>query len=254
MALYKTQAVVIGRRPIGESDRLVTFYTRDLGKLSGVAKGARRPRSRFGSALELFTQGQLLFFDSGRSGLVRVDHFDALHSFVPIWEDLERLGHGAWVVECLGRLSADWDPHAALYGLLVRTLRALEGPTRPPRAALCFALRSLDLLGHRPRLDRCLVCGRVPDGAVQLSFAEGGIICAGCVTAAGQGAVLSRPALGGLRRLRTFNWGQALAASIPVALESEMMKALESYLVRLIGCVPRAGRFLSQTSAALAAD
>ncbi|HWN91251.1 MAG TPA: DNA repair protein RecO, partial [Verrucomicrobiae bacterium] len=79
MAVHRTQAVVIGRRALGESDRLVDFYTRDHGKVRGVAKSARRPRSRFGSALELFTLGELVFFDTGRSDLVRVDHFDIVH-------------------------------------------------------------------------------------------------------------------------------------------------------------------------------
>src|SRR5574341_156092 len=122
MAIHKTEAVVIGRRGLGESDRLVEFYTREFGKVRGVAKSARRPRSRFGSSLELFTLGEMIFFDTGRSELVRVDHFDILHPFVGVREDLERLGRGAWAVECLARLSADRDPHPALFRLLVRTL------------------------------------------------------------------------------------------------------------------------------------
>jgi DNA repair protein RecO (recombination protein O) len=78
MALYKTDAVVMSRRGLGESDRLVEFYSRDFGKVRGVAKAARRPRSRFGSALETFTLGRLVFFDSGRSELVRVDQLLSL--------------------------------------------------------------------------------------------------------------------------------------------------------------------------------
>ena len=81
-------------------DRLVEFYTRDHGKVRGVAKSARRPRSRFGAALEPFTLGELVFFDTGRSGLVRVDHFDIVHSFVRVRENLDRLGRGAWMCEC----------------------------------------------------------------------------------------------------------------------------------------------------------
>ena len=80
MALYKTRGVVIGRRAFGESDRLVDFYTRDHGKVRGIARSARRPRSRFGSALELFTLGEMVFFDTGRSELVQVDHFDIVRS------------------------------------------------------------------------------------------------------------------------------------------------------------------------------
>src|SRR5258708_12284447 len=99
MALYKTRAVVIGRRAFGESDRLVDFYTREYGKVRGIARAARRPRSRFGSALELFTLGEMVFFDGGRSELVQVDHFDIVRPFVRVREHLERLGPGAWAVE-----------------------------------------------------------------------------------------------------------------------------------------------------------
>ena len=108
---------------MGEQDRLVEFYTRDHGKVRGVAKSARRPRSRFVAALEPFTLGELVFFYTGRSELVRVDHFDIVHSFVRVRENLERLGRGAWMCESLTRLSADRDPHPALFGLLVRSLR-----------------------------------------------------------------------------------------------------------------------------------
>ena len=94
MALHKTRAVVIGRRAFGESDRLVDFYTREYGKVRGIARAARRPRSRFGSALELFTLGEMVFFDSGRSELVQVDHFDIVRPFVRVRENLERLGQG----------------------------------------------------------------------------------------------------------------------------------------------------------------
>src|SRR3989442_15911503 len=103
MALYKTQGIVIGRRALGESDRLVDFYTRDHGKVRGVAKSARRPPSRFGSALELFTLGELVFFDTGRSDLVRGDHFDIAHPFPRVRGHLERLGPGAWVLEAFAR-------------------------------------------------------------------------------------------------------------------------------------------------------
>src|SRR5262249_33723186 len=151
---------VINRRPFGESDRLVEFYSREFGKLRGIAKSARRPRSRFGSALELFTLGQLVFFDSGRSDLVQVNHFDILHPFLEVREDLERLARGGWVAEGLARLSADRDPQPTLFRLLVETLTALERSRRPAWVAACFAIRAVDLLGHRPRLDRCAACGR----------------------------------------------------------------------------------------------
>src|SRR3990167_5133317 len=144
MGLGRSAAIVIGSFPIGESDLVVTFYSREHGKIRGVAKAARRVRSRFGGALEMFTLGELIFFDTGRSDLVRVDHFDIVRPFVGVREHLERLGQGAWAAEFVARLTADRDPHPALFALLVRSLRALESNSRPPRVAACFALRAVD--------------------------------------------------------------------------------------------------------------
>ncbi|PYN45828.1 MAG: DNA repair protein RecO [Candidatus Rokuibacteriota bacterium] len=158
MALGKSAAVVIGSFPLGESDRLVTFYSRDFGKIRGVAKAARRMRSRFGSALELCTLGELVFFDAGRSELVRVDHFDITHPFQRVREDLERLAQAAWIVECVARLTAERDRHVALFGLLVRGLRALEGSRKPARVAICFGVRYIEDCPGRRRWP-CLSAG-----------------------------------------------------------------------------------------------
>ena len=247
MALYKTRAMVIGRRAFGESDRLVDFYTRDHGKVRGIARSARRPRSRFGSALELFTLGEMVFFDSGRSELVQVDHFDIVHPFVGAREDLERLGQGAWAVEVVARLSADRDPHPALFALLVRTLTAMEASRRPSRVAVCFGLRAVDLLGHRPRIDRCVACGRphpFPDAALDMT--AGGLVCAGC--RAGADAIpLSGGLVGTLKRLRALSWEEAPRLNLAPNLDAELAVVLEGLLARLMGRYPLSSRFITQT-------
>jgi DNA repair protein RecO (recombination protein O) len=251
MALYKTRAVVIGRRPFGESGRLVDFYTRDYGKVRGIARSARRPRSRFGSALELFTLGEMVFFNTGRSELVQVDHFDIVRPFVGVREHLERLGQGAWAVEVIARLSADRDPHPALFGLLVRTLTALESARRPTRVAVCFGLRAVDLLGHRPRLDRCVGCGRLvpfPDSA--LDVAAGGLVCAGCRPGA-DAIPLSGALIGTLTRLRALSWEEALRLRLAAELDAELSVVLEGLVARLMGRYPLSSRFVAQTRRAL---
>jgi DNA repair protein RecO (recombination protein O) len=252
MASHKTQAVVIGRRALGESDRLVDFYTLEFGKLRGVAKSARRPRSRFSSALEPFTLGELVFFDTGRSELVQVDHFDLVEPFVGVREHLERLGQGAWAVECVTRLSADRDPHPALFRLLVRDLRALEASRRPAWISVCFAVRAVDLLGHRPRIDRCVSCGRAyPFAGAALDVAAGGLTCAGC--AAGADAIpLSGSVVGALARLRGLRWDDALRLTLAPGLERELGSLVDGLVTRLAGRPSRSSRFLGQIRRSLA--
>src|SRR5262245_2596159 len=181
MALGKSPAVVIGSFPLAESDRIVTFFTRDFGKVRGIARAARRMRSRFGSALELLTLGDLVFFDGGRSDLVQVDHFDIVRPFERVRDDLERLGQAAWMAECVARLTADRDPSATLYGLLVRALGRVEAGDPPRRVATVFGLRCVDALGHRLRIDACVSCGRRahPAGAaIAIDVEAGGMTCA----------------------------------------------------------------------------
>ena len=247
MALYKTRGVVIGRRAFGESDRLVDFYTRDHGKVRGIARSARRPRSRFGSALELFTLGEMVFFDSGRSELVQVDHFDIVHPFVGVREDLDRLGQGAWVVEVVARLSADRDPQPALFGLLVRALQAMETSVRPARVGVCFGLRAVDLLGHRPRIDRCMACGRLhPFADPALDVTAGGLVCAAC-RPGGDAIPLSGALVGTLKRLRALSWEEALRLNLASDLDAELAGLLEGLLARLMGRYPLSSRFITQT-------
>ncbi len=247
MALERTQAVVVGRRALGERDRLVVFYTRDFGQLRGVARSVRRPRSRMVGAFEILTLGDLVFFDTGRSELVRIDHFDVRNPFAAVREDLERLGHGAWAVECVTRLTADRDPQPALFRLLVRALEALDAGTAPPRVAACFGLRAVDLLGQRPRLDRCMRCGRAyPFAGARLDVEAGGLVCARCVADAGA-LTVSPAAAGTLRRLRAAAWADGLQLPLGRGTERELWQLVEGLAAQLMGHPARASRFLEQT-------
>jgi DNA repair protein RecO (recombination protein O) len=244
MALGKSSAVVIGSFDLGESDRVVTFYSREHGKVRGIAKASRRMRSRFGGALELFTLGELVFFDTGRSELVRVDHFDVLEPFAALRADLERLGQAAWIVECVGRLTAERDPHAALYGLLTRALRACAGAAAPIRVAVCFGARCVDVLGHRPRLDRCVECGRAYPFA-RPALDEGGVVCEACAAQVSGATPISPAAVAALGRLRAARWEEALTQPLG-RIEAELRVALEAHMTRLIGHPTRTAKFLRE--------
>ena len=243
MGLGTSAAVVIGSFPLGESDRVVTFFSREFGRVRGVAKAARRIRSRFGGALELFTLGELVFFDTGRSELVRIDHFDVTHPFAGLREDLETLGEAAWMVEIVARTTGERDRQPALYGLLVRALRAMEASTRPPRVAVCFGVRCLDVLGHRPRLDRCVECGKAYPFA-HPALAEGGVVCEGC-RASGDAVPVAPATVAAFARLRGLRWEEAVATPVGRA-GPELRAVLDTQLSRLIGQPTRSGRFLRE--------
>ncbi len=248
MGLGKSSAVVIGSFALGESDTVVTFFSRNFGKVRGVAKRARRMPSKFGGALELLTLGELIFFDTGRSDLVRVDAFDIVRPFGRVREDLERLGETAWAAECVGRLTAERDPNRAIYGLLVRMLGAVEAGVPPRRAAVVFGVRCVDALGHRLRLDACVTCGRRPapgrDG-VAVDVDAGGLVCPACAT-----DDLPRVApttVTAFSRLRTLSWEEALGLGLG-ASEAALRALLDHHVSRLIGHPTRTTRFLREVA------
>jgi DNA repair protein RecO (recombination protein O) len=247
MAVTRTSAVVLGSFPLGESDRVVTFFSRHCGKVRGVAKGARRLRSRFGGALELLTLGELVFFDNGRSELVQVDHFDIVRPFARARDDLERLGQAAWIAECLTRLTAERDPSPVLYGLVVRALAGIEAGHAPRRLALVFGFRSIDALGHRLRIDVCMGCGRrrsSQPGRVAIDPEGGGLVCESC--ARGVDVVdVGASTVDALRRLRGMAWTEAIAAPFGHA-ESELRAILDAHVTHLIGHPPRTTRFVRE--------
>jgi DNA repair protein RecO (recombination protein O) len=248
MALGKSPAVVIGSTPLGESDRIVSFFSRDFGKVRGVARAARRMRSRFGSALELLTLGELVFFDGGRSELVAVDHFDIVHPFEGVRGDLARLGQAAWMVECVARLTADRDPSATLYSLLVRALRSIEAGHPPRRAATAFGLRCVDALGHRLRIDACVGCGRrgsPPGTSIAIDVEAGGLTCAACAGRTRGALRVERSTLGALRRLRAMSWADAMGIALG-ATEDHVREIVDLHVARLAGQPVRAARFLRE--------
>jgi DNA repair protein RecO (recombination protein O) len=248
MTLGKSPAVVIGSFPLGESDRIVSFFSRDFGQVRGVARAARRMRSRFGSALELLTLGDLVFFDGGRGDLVQVDHFDIVHPFEGVRDDLERLGQAAWMVECVARLTADRDPSATLYGLLVRALKSVEAGDPPRRAATTFGLRCVDALGHRLRIDACVSCGRrggATAAGAAIDVEAGGLTCAACAGRIRDAVRVDGNTLGAVRRLRSMAWSDAMRLGLG-ATEDHVREIVDLHVARLAGQPVRAARFLRE--------
>lgn len=247
MPLLRTEGIVLQAWDLGEHDRLVTLYTREHGRLAAVARGARRLRSRFSGALELFTWGDAVGFEREGRALVRLDHFDIRQPFRRLREDLECLGQGARMVEAIARLTAERDAQPLCFALLLRGLRALDQGAAPARVQLAFALRLLDLLGHRPRLDRCGRCGRaVSTQGVMFDAAEGSLVCERCRTG---GPALAPAVAAALRGLQTASWEARLGARLAPAVEQAAAAVLDEYLAALVGAPLRAPRFLAQTRA-----
>lgn len=164
----------------GEADRILHLYTRDRGRLGAIAKGVRRPRSRFGGRLEPLFRVDLVLHE-GRGELCTVTSASTVRAHPRIREGREALQRATQACDAVLRLFDSQEPNRPAYNLLCHELMLLD--TRPESAsraqALSFRLKLLLAAGFLPELAACAACGeREHLGA--FSASAGGVVCAGC--------------------------------------------------------------------------
>ena len=179
---HKTLAVVLHSLDYGESDRIVTFYTADFGKLKGIAKGARRSRRRFVNALEPFCCSQILFSRKSLEMLALIESCDVVHHYPKIRGDLEKTLIASSVIELVEAFTTEGKANDRLFETLQDFLRLLDEGKRREGLLPFFTMRLLKLTGYEPALDRCLHCKASIGGGEPYRFSpgRGGLLCRSC--------------------------------------------------------------------------
>lgn len=185
MVLLKTPAITLKSRKWGEADRIVTFYTLRFGKVRGVARGARRVKSRFGSALEPFVSSELNLFEKPHDSLYRVTQVDIQESFSTLREDLTLMSGGARLVNLVTAITAEGDPCPLIFETLLNGLRVLQSGGDTLLMTLLLQIRLLGQTGFRPQTDHCAGCGALfqnvrTDSPLWFSPQSGGLVCQPC--------------------------------------------------------------------------
>jgi DNA repair protein RecO (recombination protein O) len=177
MSVHQVEAVVLRTWPIHEADQIVSLFTRDYGKIKGVAKAAAKSRRRFGGALEPMTYVRAHYAEKPSQELVRLDSFDILHSPLAEPVDYARAAALAFFAEVLEQTLPDHDPHDLVFRLLLSVLEQ----TRVDQIWMpitYFALWTTRLMGWLPDLSRCLRCGVSLAGQpAYFHFSSDGLVC-----------------------------------------------------------------------------
>jgi DNA repair protein RecO (recombination protein O) len=176
----KAEAVVLRSMRYGEADRILHLYTPDRGRISAIAKGVRRSKSRFGGRLEPYFRLRLVLYQ-GRSDLLTVTSAETLSAHARLREHGGALDSAARACDAVGRVFADGEPHAGVYHLLSNQLGLLDAdPARATCAnALAFRLKLLLAAGFAPHLAACAGCGET-EHLAGFSGAAGGVVCSAC--------------------------------------------------------------------------
>jgi len=227
------EAVVLRHSDWGEADRLLTLYTRDMGKLRALAKGVRRLRSRKAGHLEPFTRASLLVA-RGRD-LWIVTQAATVEAYLPMREDLVRTGYAFYIVELIDRFSYEEGENRGLYQLLIDTLARISGEIDPLPAVRYFDIRLLDLLGYRPQLVQCVRCNEAIQAEDQFfSYEMGGVLCPQCGHQTGASRPVSMRALKFMRHYQRSSYEAARITGLPAVVRPELETLLQGYLSYLL--------------------
>ncbi len=230
----RVEAIVLRHSDLGEADRLLVLYTRQLGKLHAVAKGARKITSRKAGHLEPFTRVHLQLA-RGRD-LYIITQAEAVDLYPALRQDLTLTGYAAYVLELLDRFVPDEEGASPpLFHLLTQTLSRLAAQPWPWITLRYYEMRLLDLLGFRPQLFECANCRQVilPEDQF-FSPSLGGVICRRC----GQGLPglwsISVEALKYLRHFQRSDYRSAMQARPAPSTQREVETILQGYFQFLL--------------------
>ena len=184
MPLHESEAIILQSYSLGEADRLVSFFSRNMGRVRGVAAGARRTKSRFGSTLERLSHIRIWFFEKETRDLVRINQSELIESFLDAFSDFPSSVALSIFTEVTEAVLPEHEPSDANFRLLLLAAQAIKRTRRPELPLAYFTLWTVKLAGWLPSLGACSRCGRAIAPADSAYFSRGAsaIFCSRCRT------------------------------------------------------------------------
>jgi len=180
MPAYPLRAIVLRKTKLGETDVILDLIASDGRIVRAVAKGLRKPGSRFGGRLEPYSDVELLLH-TGRTFEV-VTEARTVDPHAALREDYDRQAAAAVVADVLDKIALEGQSDPRLFGLGDATLEVLEtcAVDRLPTIVVAFLVKSMAMHGYRPELDACVACASDPAGSSLFSLSGGGVVCEAC--------------------------------------------------------------------------
>jgi DNA repair protein RecO (recombination protein O) len=231
---YQTPAIVIKKTKLGEADRILTLYSPTLGKIQGVAKAVRKPKSKLSGHLEMLTYSQVTLV-SGKT-IDTIIGSQTLNVFLAVKNDLDLLSCALYMTEMISQFTPAETEDCPLFELLLNSIEQLPLVTDRNLLLRHFELRLLHQAGYRPELRKCVLCSKVLETATY-SFAPsaGGILCQSCQRLGKYyGYTLSWDCLGVIRFIQDGDWRSVSITPIDATILKEIERMLRNYIRHLL--------------------
>lgn len=234
MAIQKTDGILLRRQDLRETSLIVTFFTRDFGKIKGIVRGVRGPRSACGGAnLEPFALDGLVFYERKKTDIFTISQCDLIDYFSPIRDSLVRLSYAMYLVELMDSVTALSDKNIEAFDLLLDSLKLLAAGDKEcsaRRVGRIFEIRLLHLLGIMPSLESCANCGGRSEITARFSIRNGGLLCKKCLSADRE----ARPILVGtvkfIEHIRSLPFDRVARIKVASEVGHELERLLRRFL------------------------
>jgi DNA repair protein RecO (recombination protein O) len=240
---YRCEAIILKRIPLGEADLLVTFYSREFGKVRAVAKGARRSTSRLVGHLEPLTLLRLSLAQTRTLDIIT--QVQIMRNFTHLKGDLDAISRGLYVAELVDGFGSEANPNFELYYLAIETLEAIGWFPNSDLPLRYFDLHLMEVSGLMPDLYNCVECRKqLVAGQHRFSSDLGGTLCLDCTPVDALIRPLSLRALKVLRMLGRKGLVESMSLHIEGALLQEVQAVLCTTVLYWLNKEIRSNSFL----------
>ncbi|WP_017728381.1 DNA repair protein RecO [Halalkalibacterium ligniniphilum] len=241
--LQKAEGLVIRTNDYAESNKILTLYTREFGKIGVMARGAKKPKSRLVAVSQLFTYGTYLFQKS--TGLGTLSQGDIIDSFKEVRNDLFRASYGSYIVELTDKLTEERQRNPFLFELLYQTIHYLNEGIDAEVLTRIFEVKMLAVAGIKPEMDACVSCGST-DIPAAFSIKEAGFHCKRCLHRDEHSIRVTEQIAKLLRLFYYFDLNRLGQISLKPETKAILKQILHTYYDEYSGLRLKSRRFLEQ--------
>lgn len=240
----KTEAIVIKSFDYRETSRIVTFFTRDYGKITGILKGIRKDPKKFGSSVDKYSVNDLVYYHYRNSDLHLVSHCDLKQYYFLIRDHYEKNVAANYVLELVDKIMQPEQVNEEIYILMNRFLERLQTEKNIDRLIYIFQIKMLQLSGFSPHLDSCVKCGKKIKGKVRFSMVSGGLLCPQCPSTETSFTVVSEGAISTILHVEGSEWNECLRLGLTKKVKAELKYILNNFLIYHLERNVRSSAFL----------
>lgn len=247
LSTEKTEAIVIRQVDFSESSRVVTFYSRDFGKVSSLAKGAKRLKGPFDAALDLLSNCRIVFIRKSSGALHLLTQASLVSRFSPIPTSLNSLYGGYYLADLICSLTEEEDPDSQIFDLAIKSLAELADKEADLAATIVgFEIGLLHLIGLFPNLQECSVCSEPIKitGKYAHWVSQGGLLCSGCRKQEYKGKSVSAGSIALLKRMTDSQSTLADRIRLTKEQSAECHRLAVSVISQTLGKKPGTLRYL----------